>query len=107
MFGLGDIKITPSTHYLAELKKVVLDFFKHTKARVYLFGSRSQGKNHVNSDVDLAILPDPDVRNDQITLLREKIENSHIPYKVDILNMNEVSEDFSREIFKDAIVWKE
>jgi len=39
-------------------------------------------------------------------MLREKIEESTIPYKVEIINLEEASDDFKKEILRDAVVWK-
>ena len=93
--------------YMAQLKKMVLDFFKDEKVKIFLFGSRAQGKNSVTSDVDLGIWPKTNKDAKKITLLKEKIENSNIPYKVDIVNLKEISNDFKKEILKKAKIWKD
>lgn len=85
---------------------MVLDFFRDEKVKIFLFGSRAQGKNSITSDVDLGIWPATNNYAKKITLLKEKIENSNIPYKVDIVNLKEVSDDFRKEILKNAKIWK-
>jgi predicted nucleotidyltransferase len=93
--------------YIAELKKIILDFFRNKRVKVFLFGSRAREEEYPASDVDIGIIPLSDSEIGQITLLKERIENSNIPYKVDIVNLNEVSDDFKKEILKEAIVWKD
>ncbi len=40
-------------------------------------------------------------------MLKEKFENSNIPYKVEIVNFNIVSEEFKQEALKDIEIWKD
>lgn len=92
---------------MIRLKQVVLDFFKADAVKVFLFGSRGRKDNHASSDVDIGILPLGDFAAEKLTLLREKIEALNIPYKVEIVNFLEVSEEFRREALKEAVVWKD
>jgi hypothetical protein len=95
------------TNYLSALKQMVLSHLGNENVKVLLFGSRARNDNHPASDVDIAIVPGQGFDRMKITLLKEKIENSTIPYKVEIVNLAETSDDFRNEIMKDAIVWKE
>jgi len=92
---------------LSVLKQMVLHHLTNENVKVVLFGSRARKDNHTASDVDIGLLAAGRFNNIKITLLKEKIENSTIPYKVEIVNLADVSEDFITEIMKDAIVWKE
>ena len=93
--------------HLLELKKIIKEFSKNERAKVFLFGSRARRDNYVFSDVDLGILPEEKIDKGKISLLREKLENSNIPYKVDLIDLEEVSDDFREEILKGAILWKD
>ena len=93
--------------YLSELKKLVLDFLKNEKVKIFIFGSRARGDNQYNSDVDIGLIPRGNIDTIKISLLKEKVENSNIPYKVQIVNFNDVSEDFKNEALKDITVWKD
>ena len=93
--------------YIAELKKIILDDLQNENVKIILYGSRARGDNHYTADVDIGFIPREKFNTIKITLLREKLENSNIPYKVDIVNLNTVSADFKNEIMKDAIVWKD
>jgi len=93
-------------HFL-KLRTLVMDFMKDEKVQIVLFGSRAR-QDHVSfSDVDIGILPCEKLSKTKLTLLKEKIEDSNIPYKVDVVDLSEVSEDFRKEILKDAVVWKD
>ena len=80
---------------------------KGQKLRVILFGSRARNDYNTFSDVDIGIIPYGKVNEDKITLLRDKIEQMNIPYKVEIVNFSQTSEDFKKEALREAIVWKD
>jgi predicted nucleotidyltransferase len=92
---------------LTALKKLVLDHLKDEKAKVVLFGSRARKDNRPFSDVDIGVIPYGEFHEIKITLLRDELENFNVPYRVEIVNFSEVSEDFKKEAFKDSIVWKD
>ncbi|MBI1870572.1 MAG: nucleotidyltransferase domain-containing protein [Chlamydiae bacterium] len=91
--------------YLVRLREMVTDFFKGEDAKVVLYGSRARGTHHATSDVDIGIIP-KGKQEIKIFLLREKIEESTIPYKVDVVNLKEASPRFKRAVMKDAVIWK-
>lgn len=93
--------------YLTELKQEVLGVLKGQKIKVVLFGSRARKDYVASSDVDIGLIPYGVVNEDKITLLRDRIEQLNIPYKVEIVNLQDVSEDFKKEALKEVIVWKD
>lgn len=93
--------------YLTKLKQLVLSFLKDEKVRIILFGSRARRDNHSTSDVDIGIIPYGKIDKKKIVLLKEKLEDLNIPYKVEIVDFSEVSVDFKREAIKEAVIWKE
>ncbi len=92
--------------YLDQVKQLILTELGQEPVGVLLFGSRARGDSNFGSDVDVALVPKVGQTISRISLLREKIEDSCIPYKVDLVNLSEVSEDFKQQVLKDAIVWK-
>ena len=93
--------------YLEQLKNLSLLIFKNEPAKIVLFGSRAREDHQPTSDVDIGIIPRQNSCSKSITLLKEKIEESNIPFKVDVVNLKETSEDFYNEVIKEAVVWKE
>jgi predicted nucleotidyltransferase len=93
--------------YILKLKKMVIDFFKYDRVKIVLFGSRARGENYISSDVDIGIIPYGEFEEEKITLLKEKIEDLNIPYKVEIVNFTEVSKEFKQEALKDVMIWKD
>ena len=98
--------ITNSVSIL-NLKEHVLDFLGSENIKIVVFGSRARGDNIVCSDIDIGIIPKGEFDRNSLTLLREFIENSNIPYKVDIVDFSSTSEQFKREALKDAEIWKD
>jgi len=100
--------ISPSENkYILMLKKVIIDFFKYDKVKIFLFGSRARGDDYIFSDIDIGIIPYEKFDGKKITLLKEKIENLNIPYKVEIVNFMEVSKEFKQEALKRIVIWKD
>jgi len=89
------------------LKSLIKDVFKGEHVTVVLFGSRARGDNLETSDMDIGILPGKDMNKDKITLFREKIENSNVPYKVDLIDLSQTSKEFTDKVLKEGILlWK-
>lgn len=92
---------------LLKLKELVMDFLKDEKVTIVMFGSRARKEDLPFSDVDIGIIPYDRLDDVKLALLRERIEDSSIPYKVDIVNLLEVSADFRKEVLKEAVIWKD
>lgn len=101
------IVILMDNKYLVELKKVIVGFLKNEEVKVLLFGSRARKDNYPTSDVDIGIIPGGTIDKKKLILLKEKVENLNLPYKIEIVNLEEVSPIFRKEALKDAIVWKD
>ena len=73
--------------------------------KIFLFGSRARQDHNLFSDVDIGVFPRDKSAWRKIIFLKERIEESNIPYKVEFVNLKEGSDDFKNEILKDAISW--
>lgn len=93
--------------YLNEIRDTVLQFLIREKIKIFLFGSRARNDNYSSSDIDIGIIPYGVFDENKITLLKEKIENLNIPYKIELVDFRYVSEDFKKEAFKNMILWKD
>lgn len=93
--------------YLIKLKELITNIFKDDKIRIVLFGSRARRDNYPASDVDIGIISSEKIDEKKITILRELIDDLNIPYKIDIINLSEVSLDFKKEALKNAEIWKD
>ncbi len=88
--------------YTDRLRKHFSDVLKPT-ARIFLFGS-CLDKGNTFADVDVGLLG-KGFDDRKIALLREDLENSTFPYKIDIVNFNRVDSSFANEVFDKKIKW--
>ncbi len=93
--------------HLERLKEVCLSFFKGEDIKIVLFGSRARGDFVNTSDVDIGIIIGKNFDGKKLVLLREFIEELNIPYKVEIVDFSNVSEEFKQIVLREAVVWKD
>jgi len=93
--------------YLQQLKKLVLASLEGEKVKVVLFGSRGRREHHRTSDVDIGLIPYANLDQKKVLLLKDKVEELNIPYKVEIVDFSQVSPDFKKEAMKGAVIWKD
>lgn len=74
---------------------------------VYVFGSRAKNTARINSDLDLALeLPDNNkISSNTIIDLKEAFDNSSLPYRVDIIDLNSVSDTFRELVNQDKKIF--
>jgi len=93
--------------FLEELRRIVLDLLSKKDCRVFLFGSRARGDYRRSSDADVAVegLSEEEFRKFK-ALLEELVEESSIPFTVDVVNLRRVSDSLKEEILKEGVRWK-
>ena len=100
-------KITVYEGSLELLNDIAKDVFKGENVMVILFGSRARGDYFETSDVDVGVLAKGQVNKSKITLFRERIEDSNIPYKVDVVDLSQTSKEFADKVFKEKLlIWR-
>ena len=70
---------------------------------VLLFGSRATGAAREFSDIDLCLKSTRPISLAELSAWKEKFQNSNIPYKVDLVSYEDLSEDFRQLISKTAV----
>ena len=76
-------------------------------ARVYLFGSRATGHARPTSDIDVAVWPLTDLPAGTLALIREALEESLIPFSVDLVDLRDTDEGFRARVVAEGIAWHE
>jgi predicted nucleotidyltransferase len=96
-------------HGLDRVKEVVLKQLAGKPAKVYLFGSWARGEQKRTSDIDIAIdwKVSATTLQRELTTIRDALEESTVPYKVDILNMNEADPVIISKILREGEIWKD
>lgn len=81
--------------------KEILSILKKYNAKFYAYGSRVKGDYTKSSDLD--ILVNSDNYNHIYRNLKEDFDNSHIPYIVNFIDKNNISDEFYSFIQKDLV----
>ncbi len=75
------------------------------RARLYLFGSRARGDAGRASDIDIAVLPEAPLEPGTLARIRDALEESTIPYEVEVVDLSRVDRAFRRKVLAEAIAW--
>ena len=76
------------------------------EASIYLFGSRARGTHLQWSDIDIALETENPIDIMITGEIASMFEASNMPYKIQVLDINSVSEKMRENILKDRIIWK-
>lgn len=87
-----------------DIKEAIAELFKGKKVKVYLFGSRVKGQNTPRSDLDLGFLSEEEIGY-ELSLLRELLEDSNLPFSVDVVDLSRVGEEFRNLVLKEGKLW--
>lgn len=92
---------------LEEARRIVLKFLGSQRARLFLFGSRARGDARRASDIDVAVLPEAPLIAGTLARLREALEESDIPYRVDIVDLSTAGAAFRHKVLTEGIPWSD
>ena len=73
-------------------------------ATVWAFGSRVKGTHHPMSDLDLAVHCDKETAQKELPRLNERLIESDLPFKVQILDFDRLPEHMQENISADYVV---
>jgi len=90
------------SEHLAIVTGILLKYLPDN-ARVWAFGSRATGKAKLASDLDLVIDAGRELTPDETFFLNDAFDESDLPYKVDIVDMQTISSIFKKIIRQDLI----
>lgn len=86
-----------------DLTKAILRQCLPVGSLVYVFGSRAKGKARQTSDLDLAIDAHRKLTLSEEIALKEAFDESDMPMKVDVVDLNAVSDTFRQMILPDLV----
>ena len=93
--------------YLNILKEIVLSIVDTEKVMVFLFGSRVSSHHNPNADADIGLFSDDTIPATLFHQIRNAIEDSIIPWHVDIIDFTRVDSKFREEAAKDIAIWNQ
>ena len=81
-----------SPRHLETIKRILAEYVPGCEVRA--FGSRVMGTPKEHSDFDLAVVAGERMERRAKMLLREAFEESDLPFRVDVIDYNAVSDQF-------------
>ena len=78
----------------AIVKKILFQFLDPQKDKAFIFGSWAVGNARKFSDIDIGIQSSRQIPNGMLSDLEEAFEESNLPYIVEVVDFNTVSEKF-------------
>jgi predicted nucleotidyltransferase len=87
---------------LAIVKKILNDFLPEN-SKVWVFGSRTKGTAKRASDLDLAIDTGRPLTAQENCNLADAFDESDLPYKVDVIDMQTVSKQFRPHVEREKV----
>jgi predicted nucleotidyltransferase len=88
--------------YLEEIKNILTRQVPDCEAR--LFGSRVKGKARAYSDIDIILVSDAKLDWRVIERLKDAFSASRLPFMVDVLDWQTLSEEFKKALGADFVV---
>jgi uncharacterized protein len=91
---------------IEQLRRMVLSALGGHDAAVWLFGSCARGDVLQHSDIDIAIMPRDELPSGFFPELAESVEESSIPYDVDIVDLRNAASTLIDEVRREGVKWK-
>lgn len=90
-------------HYKNELIFIIRKYLPN--AIIYLFGSRALNKERAGSDIDIAIDAGHKIDHSIILKILIDVEDTTIPMKIDLVDLQSASEDLKLDILREGVRW--
>jgi len=95
------------SEYVEMVREIVLKNIDNDRYYVFLFGSRVDKFCNFDSDIDVGIIGEEPLGKLYYKIINE-LDNSIIPFAVEIVDFNQVSEEFKNLVLKGRIsVWNQ
>ena len=78
------------------IRRTIRKYLPESDYKIFIYGSRASGEAGKWSDIDVGIEGKKKVPFDILATISEEIRESDIPYMVDVVDFNRVSEKFRR-----------
>ncbi|WP_240675937.1 nucleotidyltransferase family protein [Ammoniphilus sp. CFH 90114] len=93
---------------LDQVKDIVVQAAQDYPVSVYLFGSWARNEEKRSSDIDIAIDSEEEgISPSLLNTLRDAVEESLIPYRVDIVDLVKADPAIRQKVQKEGILWRD
>lgn len=93
------------TAYLAIARQIICKELDINQYAIFLFGSRTQKAHSKTSDIDIGVLGHQPLPLSIKAHLLELLNDSDIPYKVDVVDFFNADKKFRNFALKNIIIW--
>ena len=90
---------------LAETRRIVVAVLAGRKCTTVLFGSFATGRADRLSDIDVGVLPAEPLPVGLLAEIRERLEESQVPYDVDLVDLSECDPAFRARVLEEGVPW--
>ena len=87
------------------IKDTIYKYVSPSEYQVFLFGSRATGNNAKWSDFDVGIMGKEVLPYSKLEQIEHELEDSNIPYRVDVVDFARASDKFKRIALGKIILW--
>ncbi len=91
--------------YLQLTQQIVLKHIDSKMYKVFLFGSRACGNAKHYSDIDIGVIGNTKLSSIIKSEIETELEESIVPFKVDIVDFYAVSAEFKKYALEKIIQW--
>lgn len=105
--GVGWRAMSVTSEALDEVRLILREVLGEGTAAIYLFGSWARGEATSLSDIDLAVEARVPLAPGTLARLRERLEESRVPYRVEVVDLNAVDPAFRRRVLAEGIRWSD
>jgi len=88
--------------YILKIKEIAKNHLKDS-GRVFVFGSSVESDRF--NDVDLAVISDNPEIEKAIRNIKNDLEESTLPYKFDVININQTNDSFRARVLNGPKLW--
>lgn len=92
---------------LSLLKSIVEESLEDLPVNIYLFGSWARKEEKRTSDIDIALEAKVEIPINIWVELREKIEESSLPYHVDLVDLSKANPKIIQKVKEEGIKWRD
>ena len=93
--------------YLQIVKDIILAHIDKESVFAFLFGSRALNKHRQKADIDIGIFTTDETTETNIHHIINAIEESIVPYKVDIIDFNKADKNFKKIALQHIVIWNQ